>query len=76
MIGVSVRCMRVEARSTWITYGWNRELLKDTEEQGDDNKDEEDDDDSRTSNIEHSFILAWTIGPFGLLVDFIFFCFY
>ena len=62
--------MRVEARSTLITYGWNRELLKDNEEQGDDNKDEEDDDDSRPSNIEHSFILAWTIGPFGLLVDF------
>ena len=61
--------MRVEARSTLITYGWNREVLEDNEEQRDDNKNKEDDSDPRPSNIEHVFILAWTIGPFGLLVD-------
>ena len=33
LIRVIVRCMRVEARSTLITYGWNRELLEDNEEQ-------------------------------------------
>ena len=33
LTGVSVRCMRVEARSTLITYGWNRELQEDNEGQ-------------------------------------------
>ena len=28
LIGVIVRCMRVKARSTLITYGWNWKIMK------------------------------------------------